>query len=100
MWGAIVGSFWTMLVTFLLAFPVGVMAAIYLEEFAPKNRITDFIEVNINNLAAVPSIVFGLLGAGGVHRLLRRAALDGARRRHRARADDAADDHHRVACGG
>ena len=61
-WGAIVGSFWTMLVTFLLAFPVGVMAAIYLEEFAPKNRITDFIEVNINNLAAVPSIVFGLLG--------------------------------------
>ena len=51
-----------MLVTFLLAFPVGVMAAVYLEEFAPKNRITDFIEVNINNLAAVPSIVFGLLG--------------------------------------
>ena len=61
-WGAIVGSFWTMLVTFLLAFPVGVMAAIYLEEFAPKNAVTDFIEVNINNLAAVPSIVFGLLG--------------------------------------
>jgi len=61
-WGAIAGSFWTMLVTFLLAFPLGVMAAIYLEEFAPKNRITDFIEVNINNLAAVPSIVFGLLG--------------------------------------
>lgn len=61
-WGAIVGSFWTMVVTFLLAFPIGVMAAIYLEEFAPKNAITDFIEVNINNLAAVPSIVFGLLG--------------------------------------
>lgn len=61
-WGAIVGSFWTMLVTFLLAFPIGVMAAIYLEEFAAKNAITDFIEVNINNLAAVPSIVFGLLG--------------------------------------
>jgi phosphate transport system permease protein len=61
-WGAIVGSFWTMLVTFLLAFPIGVMAAIYLEEFAPHNKITDFIEVNINNLAAVPSIVFGLLG--------------------------------------
>lgn len=61
-WGAIVGSFWTMLVTFLLAFPIGVMAAIYLEEFAPKNAVTDFIEVNINNLAAVPSIVFGLLG--------------------------------------
>ncbi len=61
-WGAAVGSFWTMLVTFFLAFPIGVMAAIYLEEFAPKNRLTDLIEVNINNLAAVPSIVFGLLG--------------------------------------
>ncbi len=61
-WGAAVGSFWTMLVTFGLAFPIGVSAAIYLEEFAPKNRLTDFIEVNINNLAAVPSIVFGLLG--------------------------------------
>jgi len=61
-WGAAVGSFWTMLVTFTLAFPIGTMAAIYLEEFAPKNRWTDFIEVNVNNLAAVPSIVFGLLG--------------------------------------
>ncbi|MEO1494073.1 MAG: phosphate ABC transporter permease PstA [Pseudomonadota bacterium] len=61
-WGALVGSFWTMVVTFLLAFPIGVCASIYLEEFAPKNKITDFIEVNINNLAAVPSIVFGLLG--------------------------------------
>lgn len=60
--GAIVGSFWTMLVTFCIAFPIGVMAAIYLEEFAPKTKLTDFIEVNINNLAAVPSIVFGLLG--------------------------------------
>ncbi len=60
--GAAVGSFWTMLVTFALAFPIGVAAAIYLEEFAPKNKLTDFIEVNINNLAAVPSIVFGLLG--------------------------------------
>ena len=61
-WGAIVGSFLTMVVTLLLSFPIGVAAAIYLEEFAPKNRFTDFIEVNINNLAAVPSIVFGLLG--------------------------------------
>lgn len=61
-WGALVGSFWTMIVTFALVFPIGVMASIYLEEFAPKNRVTDFIEVNINNLAAVPSIVFGLLG--------------------------------------
>ncbi len=60
--GALIGSLWTMLVTFVLAFPIGVSAAIYLEEFAPKNRFTDFIEVNINNLAAVPSIVFGLLG--------------------------------------
>ncbi len=60
--GAAVGSFWTMLVTFVLAFPIGVLAAVYLEEFAPRNRWTDLIEVNINNLAAVPSIVFGLLG--------------------------------------
>ena len=61
-WGATVGSFLTLAVCLALCFPVGVMAAIYLEEFAPKNRLTDFIEVNINNLAAVPSIVFGLLG--------------------------------------
>jgi phosphate transport system permease protein len=61
-WGALVGSFYTMLVTLALAFPLGVATAIYLEEFAPKNRWTDLIEVNINNLAAVPSIVFGLLG--------------------------------------
>lgn len=61
-WGAAVGSFYTLLVTLLLSFPVGVAAAIYLEEFAPQNRLTDLIEVNINNLAAVPSIVFGLLG--------------------------------------
>ena len=60
--GAIRGSFLTLLVTFLLSFPIGVAAAIYLEEFAPQNRLTDLIEVNINNLAAVPSIVFGLLG--------------------------------------
>jgi phosphate transport system permease protein len=61
-WGAAVGSFFTLLVTLLLSFPIGVAAAVYLEEFAPKNRLTDLIEVNINNLAAVPSIVFGLLG--------------------------------------
>ena len=61
-WGAAVGSFYTLIVTLLLSFPIGVAAAIYLEEFAPKNRITQVIEVNINNLAAVPSIVFGLLG--------------------------------------
>ena len=60
--GALVGSFLTLLVTLGLSFPIGVAAALYLEEFAPKNRFTDMIEVNINNLAAVPSIVFGLLG--------------------------------------
>jgi phosphate transport system permease protein len=60
--GAAVGSFYTLLVTVALSFPIGVAAAIYLEEFAPRNRLTDVIEVNINNLAAVPSIVFGLLG--------------------------------------
>ena len=60
--GAMRGSFFTLIVTLILSFPIGVAAAIYLEEFAPKNRWTDFIEVNINNLAAVPSIVFGLLG--------------------------------------
>jgi phosphate transport system permease protein len=61
-WGAMVGSFFTMMVTLTLSFPLAVATAIYLEEFAPKNRWTDVIEVNINNLAAVPSIVFGLLG--------------------------------------
>jgi len=59
---AIIGSIYMMLVVLLVALPVGVAAAVYLEEFAPKNRWTDLIEVNINNLAAVPSIVFGLLG--------------------------------------
>jgi len=79
-WGAAVGSFWTMLVTFLLAFPVGVAAAIYLEEFAPRNHFTDLIEVNINNLAAVPSIIFGLLGLAvflGVFGVPRSAPLAG-----------------------
>lgn len=60
--GATIGSFYLLLVTLVLAFPIGVATAVYLEEFAKKNRFTDFIEVNINNLAAVPSIVFGLLG--------------------------------------
>ena len=61
-WGALKGTFFTILVTILLAFPIGVLAAVYLEEFAPRNRWTDAIEVSINNLAAVPSIIFGLLG--------------------------------------
>jgi phosphate transport system permease protein len=60
--GAIIGSAYALLVCFILSFPVGIGAAIYLEEFAPKNRISDLIEININNLAAVPSVVFGLLG--------------------------------------
>ena len=60
---AIVGSLLTMLVTAFIAIPVGIFASVYLEEFAPRNRLTEIIEVNINNLAAVPSIVFGLLGA-------------------------------------
>jgi phosphate transport system permease protein len=57
-----VGTFWSLLIALLLSFPVGVATAVHLEEFAKKNRFNDFIEVNINNLAAVPSIVFGLLG--------------------------------------
>ena len=60
--GALMGSFFALLICLLISFPLGVMASVYLEEFAPKNRLTDVIEVNINNLAAVPSIVFGLLG--------------------------------------
>ena len=78
--GAFMGSMFTMLVTVLLALPLGVMSAIYLEEFAPKNRLTELIEVNINNLAAVPSIVFGLLGLAvllGVFGLPRSAPLVG-----------------------
>lgn len=61
-WAAFKGSLMTMLVTVLLAFPIGVLSALYLEEYAPKNHWTDLIEVSINNLAAVPSIIFGLLG--------------------------------------
>ena len=93
--GAIVGSFYVLLVCFLISFPVGIAAAIYLEEFAPKNRFTDLIEVNINNLAAVPSIVFGLLGLAvfiQTFGLPRSAPLVGGMV---LCADDAADDHHR-----
>jgi phosphate transport system permease protein len=61
-WGALKGSLLTILVTMAIAFPVGVLSALYLEEFASRNRWTDMIEVSINNLAAVPSIIFGLLG--------------------------------------
>ncbi|GAC1579034.1 MAG: phosphate ABC transporter permease PstA [Sphingomicrobium sp.] len=61
-WGALKGSFLTIIVTMGLAFPIGVLTALYLEEFATRNRWTDLVEVSINNLAAVPSIIFGLLG--------------------------------------
>ena len=60
--GAVIGSFYSLFIAGLLSIPIGIGAAIYLQEFAKKNRITDFIEININNLAAVPSIIFGLLG--------------------------------------
>jgi phosphate transport system permease protein len=79
-WGALKGSLFTMIVTLLIAFPVGVLSALYLEEYAPKNRWTDLIEVSINNLAAVPSIIFGLLGLAvflGTFGLPRSAALVG-----------------------
>ena len=61
-WGSAMGSFFTVLVTLILSFPIAVAAGVFLEELAPKNKFTDFLEVNINNLAAVPSIIFGLLG--------------------------------------
>jgi phosphate transport system permease protein len=80
-WGAVVGSFFTLLLTLLLSFPIGVATAVYLEEFARRNRWTDLIEVNINNLAAVPSIVFGLLGLAvfiGFFGMPRSAPLVGA----------------------
>ena len=62
--GSLMGSFFTIIICLALSFPIAIMASIYLEEFAPKNKITEFIEININNLAAVPSIVYGLLGLG------------------------------------
>ncbi|CAN5250868.1 phosphate ABC transporter permease PstA [soil metagenome] len=79
-WGALKGSIYTMLVTLGLAFPIGMLAALYLEEYAPHNRWTDLIEVSINNLAAVPSITFGLLGLAiflGTFHLPRSAPLVG-----------------------
>ncbi|WNO53043.1 phosphate ABC transporter permease PstA [Stakelama saccharophila] len=79
-WGAVKGSLFTMLVTLVIAFPIGVLSAVYLEEYAPRNRWTDLIEVSINNLAAVPSIIFGLLGLAvflSVFHLPRSASLVG-----------------------
>ena len=97
--GALVGSALTLLVTLVLCLPIGVAAAIYLEEFAPKNRLTELIEVNINNLAAVPSIVFGLLGLAVFLNFFGLAALGSAGRRPGAGAARVADDHHRGARG-
>jgi phosphate transport system permease protein len=94
---AIVGSFYMMLVVLALALPIGVAASIYLEEFAPKNRFTDLIEVNISNLAAVPSIVFGILGLATFINFAGACRNRRPGRRARADADDAADDHHRHA---
>ena len=91
-YGALWGSAYLMLVTLVLCVPTGIAAALYLEEFAPKNRLTDLIEVNVNNLAAVPSIVFGLLGPRRVPQHLRPAALLAAGRRHDPGAAGAADD--------
>ena len=88
--GAIRGSMLTLLITFLLSFPIGVCAAVYLEEFAPKNRLTDVVEVNINNLAAVPSIIFGLLGLA----VFLDAPLSSTGRGSGARFNDLADDYH------
>ena len=79
-WAAIVGSFYLLMVTFLFALPFGVGTAIYLEEFAPKNKFTEVIEVNLANLAAVPSVIYGLLGLSvfiGIFGLPRSSALTG-----------------------
>ncbi len=95
---AIIGSLFMMLIVLILALPIGVAASIYLEEFAPKNRFTDLIEVNINNLAAVPSIVFGLLGLAvfiNFMELPRSASLVGGLV---LTLMTLADDHHRHAC--
>ena len=92
---ALIGSFYMMLIVLVLSLPIGVAASIYLEEFAPKNRLTDLIEVNINNLAAVPSVVLRPARSRRVPRLLRTAALGLAGRWSGADADDAADHHHR-----
>ena len=89
-WGALKGSILTMLVTLLLAFPIGVLSAVYLEEYAPKNRWTELIEVSINNLAAVPSIIFGLLGLAVFLWIF--PNLRAVDRRHDSGTDDHAGD--------
>ena len=94
-WGAAMGSFFTLMVTLSLSFPLGAATAVYLEEIAPRNRFTGLIEVNINNLAAVPSIVFGLLGLAvfiNLFGLPRSAPLVGGTGSY---PDDASHHHHR-----
>ena len=92
--GALTGSLFTLFITLTLSVPIGVAAAIYLEEFAPKNRWTDLIEVNINNLAAVPSIVFGLLGLSIFLVFFWTSPLCPACRRHGTDTYDVADNNH------
>jgi phosphate transport system permease protein len=91
---AILGSAYMMLIVLALSLPIGVAASIYLEEFAPQNRWTDLIEVNIANLAAVPSIVFGILGLALFINFVGLPAVCSDRRRPGADADDAAHHHH------
>jgi hypothetical protein len=97
--GAVVGSAMMLIITALIAVPVGVLAATYLEEFAPKNRWTDVIEVNINNLAAVPSIVYGLLGLALFINWLHVPRVLAAGRRPGAGPDGPADRDHRHPLG-
>ena len=92
--GAAVGSFFTLIVTLALAFPIGVATAVYLEEFAPCNKWTDLIEVNINNLAAVPSIVFGLLGLAVFLNVFGLPQVRPLGRRSGFNPYDPADDYH------
>ena len=95
---SMMGSLFMMLVVLALALPIGVAASIYLEEFAPQNWLTDIIEVNISNLAAVPSIVFGILGLAVFHQLHALADLCAAGGWSGADADDAADHHYLYPC--
>ena len=96
--GAFIGSMLTLAVCLVLAFPMGVATAIYLEEFAPKNRLTELIEVNINNLAAVPSVVFGILGS--LFSLVFLACpFDTPHRRCCSGTYDITHNHHLISCG-
>ena len=97
----IIGSFWIAVTVCVVSIPLGIGAAVYLEEYAPRNRLTSFIEINVRNLAGVPSVVYGLLGpgpvrrgAGRLQRQGRRLALDPHRRRAHAGGAGAAHHHH------